>query len=105
MSKDSLQRIRVRADGYDVDGAYWAAMYEGRRLVRIAPDGSLLASVPLPVRCPTMPCFGGADGRTLFVTTACDKRPADELAAEPWAGQVLMARAPVAGLPVNFAAG
>jgi sugar lactone lactonase YvrE len=96
-----------RPDGaaLDVEGGYWAAMMEGKQLVRIAPDGRLLARVPLPVRCPTMPCFGGADGRTLFVTTARANRPADELAAEPWAGCVLMARAPLAGLPVNFAAG
>lgn len=96
-----------RPDGaaMDVDGVVWVAMMEGQRLVCIAPDGTLRASVPLPVRCPTMPCFGGADGRTLFVTTACINRPAAELAAQPWAGRVLMARAPVAGLPVNFARG
>jgi sugar lactone lactonase YvrE len=96
-----------RPDGaaLDVEGCYWVAMFEGQRLVRIAPDGTLRASVPLPVRCATMPCFGGPDGRTLFVTTARAGRPPEELAAQPWAGQVLMARAPVAGLPVNFAAG
>ncbi len=94
-----------RPDGaaVDVEGALWVAMMEGQRLVRLAPDGRLLASVPLPVRCPTMPCFGGPDGRTLFVTTSREKRPADELTAQPWAGCVLTARAPVAGLPVNFA--
>lgn len=102
-----LSEYGGRPDGaaLDVEGAYWAAMFEGKRLVRIAADGQSLASVPLPVRCPTMPCFGGLDGRTLFVTTASDKRPAEELAAEPWAGRVLMARAPVAGLPVHFATG
>jgi sugar lactone lactonase YvrE len=96
-----------RPDGaaVDVDGGYWVAMMEGQRLVCMALDGTLRGTVPLPVRCPTMPCFGGADGRTLFVTTARINRPADELAAQPWAGQVLMARAPVAGLPVNFAHG
>ena len=96
-----------RPDGaaMDVDGVYWVAMMEGQRLACLGPDGTERASVPLPVRCPTMPCFGGADGRTLFVTTACINRPADELAAQPWAGQVLMARAPVAGLPVHFARG
>jgi sugar lactone lactonase YvrE len=96
-----------RPDGaaIDTDGGCWVAMMEGQRLVCIAPDGTLRATVPLPVRCPTMPCFGGADGRTLYVTTACINRPAAELAAQPWAGRVLMARAPVAGLPVNFARG
>jgi sugar lactone lactonase YvrE len=94
-----------RPDGaaVDAEGAYWCAMYEGQRLVRLAPDGTLLQSLPLPVRCPTMPCFGGPDLRTLFVTTARQGRPAEELAAQPLAGCVLHTRVDVPGLPVNFA--
>lgn len=94
-----------RPDGaaVDAEGAYWVAMYEGGRLLRLAPDGGVLAELPLPVRCPTMPCFGGPDLKTLFVTTARDRRPDDELAGTPWAGQVLWRRVDVAGLPVNFA--
>lgn len=96
-----------RPDGaaVDAEGAYWCAMYEGQRLVRFAPDGSLLRSVPLPVRCPTMPCFGGPDLRTLFVTSSRLNRPADEAAAQPLAGCVLHTRVDVPGLPVNFARG
>jgi sugar lactone lactonase YvrE len=94
-----------RPDGaaVDAEGAYWCAMYEGQRLVRLAPDGRLLQSVELPVRCPTMPCFGGPDLRTLYVTTASKGRPAEELAAQPLAGCVLHTRVDVPGLPVNFA--
>jgi sugar lactone lactonase YvrE len=95
-----------RPDGaaVDVEGCYWVAMYEGQRLLRIAPDGRVLQEMPLPVRCPTMPCFGGTDLCTLYVTTARDKRPADELAAQPLAGCVLQMRVSVPGLPVNFVA-
>lgn len=94
-----------RPDGaaVDAEGAYWCAMYEGQRLLRLASDGQLLQELPLPVRCPTMPCFGGPDLRTLFVTTARHRRPADELAAQPLAGCVLSLRVDVPGLPVNFA--
>jgi sugar lactone lactonase YvrE len=94
-----------RPDGaaVDAEGAYWCAMYEGQRLLRFAPDGTLLQELPLPARCPTMPCFGGADLRTLYVTTARDKRPADELAALPLSGCVLATRVAVPGLPVHFA--
>ena len=49
-----------------------------------------------------MPCFGGPDLRTLYVTTARDKRPAQELEQFPDSGCVLMARVDVPGLPVNF---
>jgi sugar lactone lactonase YvrE len=94
-----------RPDGaaVDAEGGYWVAMYEGARLLRLAPDGTVAHEVALPVRCPTMPCFGGADLKTLYVTTARDKRPADELARQPLAGCVLQLRVEVPGLPANMA--
>lgn len=94
-----------RPDGaaVDVEGAYWVAMFEGQRLLRIAPDGQVLSELRLPVRCPTMPCFGGDDLRTLFITTSRENRPAAELTAQPLAGCVLSVRVDVPGLPVNFA--
>ena len=94
-----------RPDGaaVDAEGGYWVAMFEGARLLRFAADGALTREVPLPVRCPTMPCFGGHDLKTLYITTAREKRPADELAREPLAGCVLQLRVAVPGLPANFA--
>lgn len=91
-----------RPDGaaVDVQGNYWVAMFEGSRLLQLSPEAEVLREVRLPVRCPTMPCFGGADLRTLYVTTAREKRPAEELAAQPWAGCVLQLRVEVPGLPV-----
>ena len=90
-----------RPDGAAVDagGAYWVAMYEGARLLRLAPDGQILSELRLPVQCPTMPCFGGADLRTLYITTARLHRPPDELAHQPAAGCVLAVRVDVPGLP------
>ncbi len=94
-----------RPDGAAVDaaGAYWVAMFEGQRLLRFAPDGALLAELPLPVRCPTMPCFGGPDLKTLYISTGRENRPADELAAQPLAGCVLQLRVDVPGLPAHWA--
>lgn len=93
-----------RPDGAAVDseGAYWVAMFEGQRLVRLAPDGRVLGELGLPVRCPTMPCFGGPDLRTLYITTARQNRPPDELAAQPLAGRVLQLRVSVPGLPAHL---
>ena len=101
VSGQSLDDYGGRPDGaaVDSDGCYWVAMFEGQRLLRFAPDGQILQEVTLPVRCPTMPTFGGPDMRTLYITTAREKRPADELAAQPWAGHVLCMRVEVAGLP------
>jgi len=93
-----------RPDGAAVDaqGNYWCAMFEGQRLLKISPAGQVLQEIPLPVRCPTMPCFGGADLKTLFVTSASYKRPAEELAALPESGRVIATEVDVPGLPVNF---
>ena len=100
-----LETYGGRPDGaaVDVEGGYWVAMMEGQQLLRLSPSGELLTRVELPVRCATMPTFGGADLRTIFVTTAREKRSEAELAAQPWAGCVLKMRVPVAGLPVQFA--
>jgi sugar lactone lactonase YvrE len=93
-----------RPDGaaMDAEGHYWAAMFEGGCLLRIAPNGEIVQRVELPVSCPTMPTFGGADLRTLFVTTAREKRPADELERQPLAGAVLQLRVDVPGLPATL---
>lgn len=81
----------------DSEGGYWVAMYGGGQLLRFSPEGRRIGRIALPVRCPTMPAFGGPDLRTLFVTSAREGRDAAELAAHPLSGQVLVLEAPVAG--------
>lgn len=95
---------RGRPDGAAVDalGNYWVAMYEGARVLQFAPSGELLADIATPMACPTMPCFGGDDLRTLYLTSASKQRSAQELAAWPLSGCVLAMRVAVPGLPVNF---
>ena len=94
-----------RPDGaaVDVEGCYWVSMFEGQRLLRLSPEGEIVREVRLPVRCATMPCFGGADLKTIYITTARENRPAPELAQQPWAGCVLALKVDVPGLPVNVA--
>ncbi len=96
-----------RPDGaaIDQDGAYWCAMYEGAQILRIMPDGRIDRKLRVPAQCPTMVCFGGRDGRTLFITTASAGRPKHELAAMPQSGSIFTARVDIAGLPVNFFTG
>jgi sugar lactone lactonase YvrE len=93
-----------RPDGaaVDVQGNYFVAMFEGRRVSKFASDGTLLAEWPTPVQCPTMPCFGGDDLQTLFITSARHHRSAQELEAFPLSGCVFSMRVDVPGLPVNF---
>lgn len=101
----ALQNYGGRPDGaaMDSEGCYWVAMFEGQRLLRLSPAGEVVCEVELPVRCPTMPCFGGADLKTLYVTTSRENRPATELIEQPYAGCVLALEVDVPGLPVNFA--
>ena len=93
-----------RPDGaaVDVQGNYYVAMYEGRRLLKLSPAGELLADIPVPAQCPTMPCFGGEDLKTLYLTSATKGRPEAELAELPLSGCVFSMRVEVPGLPVNF---
>jgi len=88
-----------RPDGgvVDSEGCYWAAMYEGGRLLRLSPEGDILRELKLPVRCPTMMAFGGDDLRTLFITTVSKDRPPEELARHPLSGYLLSMRVDVPG--------
>ena len=58
-------------DGATVDsqGYYWSAGVSAGCLNRIAPDGTIERRVHLPMKHPTMPCFGGPDLATLYVTS------------------------------------
>ena len=59
-----------RPDGgaTDEEGCYWGCGVCAGRINRFRPSGQLIAYVRLPISHPTMPCFGGEDGRTMYVT-------------------------------------
>lgn len=97
-SMDKANNYGGRPDGAAVDseGNYWCAMIEGARLVKLSPAGEILGEIALPARCPTMMAFGGADLRTLYITTI-GARPAEELERYPLNGRVLKVQLPVAG--------
>ena len=54
----------------DADGFLWNAEWGASRVVRYAPTGEIERVVAMPVTRPSCPAFGGADLRTLFVTSA-----------------------------------
>ena len=58
-------------DGLAVDsaGRVFVAIWRAARLDVFAPDGTRVAQIPVPVLNPTSCAFGGADLRTLYVTT------------------------------------
>lgn len=89
-----------RPDGgsFDTDGNYWTALFDGSRVVQIAPDGQIKREVALPVSRPTMIAFGGDDLRTAFVTTARTGLDAAALEAQPHAGGIFAFRVETPGL-------
>lgn len=92
-----------RPDGgaTDMEGCYWSAGVSAGCLNRFTPDGRLVARIALPLPAPTMPCFGGDDMRTLFVTSLSVGLDPAALAAAPLAGTILRLRVDVPGVPVG----
>ena len=88
-------------DGLTVDekGYVWSAKWDGWRVVRYAPDGSIDIEVELPVQRPTSCMFGGPNYNHLYITTASTGLNSDELAKQPLAGSVFVVKCDVGGLP------
>ena len=85
-----------RPDGaaMDCEGFYWSAGVSAGCLNRLSPDGRIVEKIILPVAAPSMPCFGGADLKTLYVTSLTS----DPLGqAEP--GRLISFRVDIAGTP------
>jgi sugar lactone lactonase YvrE len=85
-----IEEPGVGPDGLAVDeeGGIWVALWGGAAVNRYGPDGSLLATVPMPVQRPTSCAFGGPDRSTLFVTSARNDLGAAPVEDQPDAGRV-----------------
>ncbi|MDR0337266.1 MAG: SMP-30/gluconolactonase/LRE family protein [Planctomycetaceae bacterium] len=92
-----------RPDGMtvDSDGMVWIAHWLGGRITRWNPvNGTLLETIYLPVSRVTSLTFGGAELKTIFITTASLGLTPEMLAKEPDAGGLFVYESPIAGLPV-----
>jgi sugar lactone lactonase YvrE len=87
--RPSAQRLFVdmnehpgRPDGaaVDVEGCYWTCANDAGLVHRFTPTGKLDRSIVIPASKPAMCAFGGADFRSLYVTSIRPKEldPADE---------------------------
>lgn len=84
----------------DTEGTYWTAMFGASKLIGINPAGEVIRTIDLPVSQPTMPCFGGPDMTTLFVTSATFLS-AEEMLKQRFAGRLLRIETDVKGWPVH----
>jgi sugar lactone lactonase YvrE len=68
----AIERGAGMPDGLCVDeeGCVWVALWGGFAVRRYTPDGRLDRVVEVPAENVTACAFGGADGRSLFITTA-----------------------------------
>lgn len=80
----------------DAEGGVWTAVNGAGEVHRYGPDGLLSEVIELPVTKPTACTFGGADLRTLFITTSREDLTDDQ---EPLAGAVFACTPGVTGLP------
>ena len=83
----------------DSEGYLWSARWEGHCVARLAPDGTVDQVVPIPAVQVTSCAFGGADLKTLYVTTARFGLSPEMAARYPQQGSLFAFEAPVAGLP------
>jgi xylono-1,5-lactonase len=97
----------VYPDGPTIDaqGNLWISMWGGGCVRCYSPLGALLHSIELPVSQCTKAAFGGADLRTLYITTASTGLSEQQRARQPLAGALFRVRVDVPGLPANEFAG
>lgn len=74
----------------DADGNLWTAMWGGGRVNGYhLPSGQKIEEIQVPDRYVTCCCFGGTDGKQLYITTARDESGAG--------GQIYRVEMPVGG--------
>ncbi len=92
------------SDGMAIDseGCLWLARVTAGRVTRYRPDGTPDMTLAVPVPMVTSLAFGGADLRTLYVTTARIIMDDTDCAAYPDSGSVYAFQVDVAGMPENI---
>ncbi|MGB8063501.1 MAG: SMP-30/gluconolactonase/LRE family protein [Candidatus Sulfotelmatobacter sp.] len=75
---EGFERGAPDGSAMDSEGYLWNCRFFGGCIVRVAPDGKIDRVVEMPVRNITTCTFGGADRKTLYVTTAKAEAPASD---------------------------
>lgn len=96
-----LRSERMMPDGAvaDGEGCIWNAQWGAGRVARYDPNGRFVEAVTVPAAQVTCAALGGADMKTLFVTSAWEGMSAAARRADPLAGAVFAVEVAVAGRP------
>jgi sugar lactone lactonase YvrE len=85
----------------DAQGAIWVAVWGGYEVRRYSRSGEQLARVKVATAQPSCCAIGGANGTTLYITTAQEDLAQETLDAEPDAGRLFCVDVHVTGLPID----
>jgi L-arabinonolactonase len=83
----------------DSEGCLWNAQWNGGRVVRYRPDGSVDRVIEVPCPNPTSLAFGGRNLDTLYITTSRLTLSEAEVRRWPLSGALLSLTPGVTGLP------
>ncbi|PTL37784.1 SMP-30/gluconolactonase/LRE family protein [Alkalicoccus saliphilus] len=84
----------------DEDGNLWVAFFGGWGVSCYDPEtGEELQNIPIPAKQVTSCAFGGENRDELFITTAREGIPDDELEDQPHAGGIFRVKMKVKGAP------
>jgi len=104
-NKRGIISVPVEPDGYpdgltmDAEGHIWLCHWDGWKVTRHAPDGTLVDTIEVPVPRPTSCAFGGDDLSVLYITSAIMDLTDEQRAKAPSSGDLFAARPDVPGLP------
>ena len=99
ISERTIATFDVLPDGVSVDmeGGIWVALWDGGGVVRLSPSGEIDCRIDVPGGWITSCAFGGADLRTLYITSATVDLDDARRRANPSAGSLFACRPGVAG--------
>ncbi|ORY09203.1 SMP-30/Gluconolaconase/LRE-like region-domain-containing protein [Clohesyomyces aquaticus] len=97
MPEDNRYGENAVPDGHCIDeeGYMWTALHGGSAVLRISPEGEIVAEIEVPTQQPTCPCFCGED---LVITSAGGTSGPDGKGVDEFAGSVFKINVGVRGL-------
>ena len=87
-------------DGHcqDADGHFWIALFGTSKVVRVTPEGEIVAEIELPTRCVTCPAICNED---LYITSAEEEEPDKFPESTKLQGAVFKVHIGVTAAPIN----
>ena len=96
----SLRGAPFQPDGLAVDsqGCIWSACWDGARIQRYTPSGTLDRVIEVPVPRPTSCAFGGRDLDDLYITSARVGLTPEQYARFPLSGDLFCLKTGIRGI-------